>query len=153
MTDRSYIQENQAARQELAQLIAELDERAFARPVGTGWTVATSLCHLAFWDQRALFVLSEWERSGHIDPPRLDPQTVESINAGVTAIAHAVPGPAAARLALNSAAAVDARLAGLSNESIDRLVAIGFDRYLRRYLHRREHLRALRRALDEKSAQ
>ena len=60
MGDRSFIAENEAARVELSELIARLDERAFHCPVGSGWTVSTSLCHLAFWDQRVLWLLREW---------------------------------------------------------------------------------------------
>jgi len=55
MINRSFIQENEAARVELSELIARLDERSFNSATGSGWTIATTLCHLAFWDQRVLF--------------------------------------------------------------------------------------------------
>ena len=67
MADRTFVEENAESRQELAHLIARLDERSFHRPVGSGWTVATLLCHLAFWDRRTLFLLKEW-KSGRPDP-------------------------------------------------------------------------------------
>ena len=43
MADRSFIQENEAARSELSELIACLDERSFGRPVGSEWTSDLSL--------------------------------------------------------------------------------------------------------------
>ena len=43
------------------ELIACLDEDSFKCDVGSGWTVSTLLCHLAFWDQRALFLLRQWQ--------------------------------------------------------------------------------------------
>lgn len=147
MADRSFIQENEAARLELSELIARLNEHSFALPVGSGWIVSTSLCHLAFWDQRVLFLLRQWE-SGRIDTSRLGSQSVESINYAVNAISHAVAGPAAAELALNSPSAVESHLAAISDELIDQLISTGFERYLRRCLHRYEHLRKIRQALD-----
>jgi len=96
MIDRGFIQENEAARVELSELIARLDERSFNSAVGSGWTISTSLCHLAFWDQRVLFLLRKWESSGQIDASRLSSQSVDSINQAVNAVSQAVPGAAAA---------------------------------------------------------
>jgi hypothetical protein len=144
--DRAYIEDNAAARQELAALIARLDARRFHCAVGFGWTVATLLCHLAFWDRLALSRLTEWE-SGQIETSRLGAQAIDGINEGVKAISQAVPGPAAARLALDSATAVDLRVEGIADELRARIVQAGFERILRRSLHRREHLRKIEEAL------
>ena len=152
MTNRSLIDENEAARLQLSELIVRLDERSFACPVGSGWTISTSLCHLSFWDQRALFLLREWERSGQIETSRLSGQSVDSINQAVNAVSQVVAGPAAAKLALKSASAVDSYLAAIGDEFIDSLVSAGFERYLRRSLHRLEHLQKMREALDRQAA-
>lgn len=148
MRYRTFIEENQAARLELGELVSRLDERSFSRAVGPGWTVSTMLCHLAFWDQRVLFLLGEWQ-SGRFEPTRLSLQSVDSINEAVKAISQAVSGPAAAKLALDSAAAVDLRLTGISEDLAGQIVTAGFERYLRRSLHRREHLQKIKEALDE----
>jgi len=58
-----------------------------------------------------------------------------------------VPGAAAAKLALDTALAVDSRLASISDELIDQLISAGFERYLKRSLHRREHLQKIKEAL------
>ena len=147
MRDRSFIAENEAARLDLSKFIARLDEHSFKCQVGSDWTISTSLCHLAFWDQRVLFLLMEWGRSGQIETSRLSSQSVDSINQAVKVISQLVPGPAAAHLALNSASAIDSHLSAISDEWIDRLVSAGFERYLRRSLHRREHLQRMREAL------
>jgi hypothetical protein len=57
MVDRGFVAENEATRVELSEFIARLDDSSFKCPVGSGWTISTSLCHLAFWDQRVLFYL------------------------------------------------------------------------------------------------
>lgn len=152
MIDRSFIQENEAARVELSELIARLDARSFNAAVGSGWTISTSLCHLAFWDQRALFLLREWESSGQIETSRLSSRSGDSINQAVNAVSQAVPGSAAAELALDCALAVDSYLRGISDELVGQPVSAGLERYLRRSLHRREHLRKMRKALDGQPA-
>ncbi|HEY4763810.1 MAG TPA: hypothetical protein VIH75_09045 [Candidatus Sulfotelmatobacter sp.] len=147
MVDRSFIDENDAAREELSEFIADLEERSFKFPVGSGCTISTCLCHLAFWDHRVLFLLNEWERTGQLETSRLSSQSVNSINQAVAAISQAVPGAAAAKLALNTALAVDSVLASISDELISQLVSAGFERYLKRSLHRREHLQKIKEAL------
>lgn len=147
MRDRSFIDENEAARVDLSKFIASLDERSFKCMVGSGWTISTSLCHLAFWDQRVLFLLMEWEKSGQIEMSRLSSQSIDSINQAVNLISQAVPGPRGAQLALHSASAVDSYLSAITDELIGQLVSAGLERYLRRSLHRREHLQRMREAL------
>ena len=147
MVDRSFVDENDAARVELGEFIAGLDERSFKCPVGSDWTISTCLCHLAFWDHRVLFLLNEWKRTGQIEASRLSSQSVNSINQAVNAISQAVPGAAAAKLALDTAVAVDSLLASISDELVDQLISAGFERYLKRSLHRREHLQKIKEAL------
>lgn len=151
MSKRDYVEENEASRRDLAELIARLEEREFQCAVGSGWTVATSLCHLAFWDQRALFLLREWQ-GGPFEPSQLGSQSVDAINEAVKVISEAVPGPAAGKLALESAAAADSLVASLTDELAERIVWAGYERYLKRSLHRREHFEKIEEALGRKSA-
>jgi hypothetical protein len=148
MVDRSFIKENEASRLELSELIGRLDESLYARPIGTGWTIATSLCHIVFWDQRTLYLLKKWESAGRVEPDRPGPQTIESINVAVNAIALAVPGKAAGEAVLSSALAVDAHVAALRDSMLDELIAHGLERYMNRHLHRREHLGKIRQELE-----
>lgn len=148
MVDRSFVDENDAARVELSEFIAGLDERSFKCPVGSGWTISTCLCHLAFWDHRVLFLLNEWGRTGQLETSRLSSQSVNSINEAVNAISQDVPGAAAAKLALDTALAVDSLLASISDDLISQLVSVGFERYLKRSLHRREHLQKMEAVLQ-----
>lgn len=140
--------DNDAARAELTEFAARLDAASAAYSVGSTWTVATSFCHLAFWDRRALFELKRWQESGSIEATPLDPQSVASINEALNLIALQVPAPAAIALAVESAAAVDSFIVTIDEEFAERIAAAGFERYLRRSLHRREHLAGIRRALD-----
>jgi hypothetical protein len=139
--------ENDAARAELQALEGRLGPESYADPVGSNWTIASALCHLVFWDQKALSHLEHWSRIGKVEAARLDPESVESINRAVNFIALQVPGPGALKMALESAAAVDAFVAGIEDELAEKISEAGFERLLRRSLHRREHLEKIHAAL------
>ena len=134
-----FVQENAASRRELQALTATLSDADFARELGNGWTVSTILCHLAFWDRLVLCRVREWQRTG-FEAVRLTAQAVDSINAAAREISRAIPGREAARLALESAEEMDAEVERLSAELIEQIDAGGFERVLRRSIHRREHL-------------
>ena len=137
-----FVQENEASRRELQALTASLTEADLARDLGNGWTVSTVLCHLAFWDRLVLRRVREWQRSG-FEAVRLAPSAVDSINEAAREVSRAVPGREAARMALESAEEVDALVERLSADLIDKIDAAGFERTLRRSIHRREHLRRI----------
>jgi hypothetical protein len=150
MTNVPISLENDAAREELKELGNRLDPEAYSYSMGSSWTLASSLCHLAFWDRRALFLLEQWEQSGTVETTRLESRSVDSINHAVNLIALQVPGPAAMSLALESAAAVDSFLETMKEELAEKIREAGFERFLRRSLHRREHLRKIYSVLDSK---
>jgi len=144
--NRDFIRENEASRVELSEVVACLDEKAFGYPVGNGWTISNLLCHLAFWDQRALFLLREWQ-AGRFEASRLSAQAINSINEAARVVSRHVPGSAAGRLAVESAASVDAELEEINDELSEQIASNGFERYLNRSLHRREHLQKIQEAV------
>jgi len=148
MSKEKIVRENAATRQALHELVSRLSQESYRCPIGRHWTVATTLCHLSFWDQRALFFLKLWVSGGTVEILRLDAPSVESINQAVNWIALEVPGFAAGRMAAESADAVDALVAQISDDLAQRIEAGGFERYLRRSLHRQEHLNKIRHALS-----
>jgi len=143
---RDYVQENDASRRELQAFAASLSDDDLSRNIGNGWTVSSTLCHLAFWDRLTLRRLREWQSTG-FSSDHLTALGVTTINDAARQISEAVPGREAARLAQENAAAIDTEVARLSDEWIGRIDANGFERVLKRSLHRREHLRRLREAL------
>jgi hypothetical protein len=141
---------NDAARAELRALENRLDVNCYCYVVGSSWTIASSVCHLAFWDQRALFLLMQYQKSGKVETSRLDSESVDSINQAMNLIALQVPGPAAMTLAPESAAAVDAFVEEIKEELAEKIREAGFERFLRRSLHRREHLQKIHVVLATK---
>jgi hypothetical protein len=146
--DRSYIAENDRERRRLETLVGKLDDAALSRPMPDGWTVAGVLAHLAFWDQRIPTFIDMLKRGTKV--PREDPIDVEWINAAAKPTQLALPPRRAATLAVETARAVDAALAAVSDELLAKNAAAGGPINLRRSEHRREHLDEIEQALAKR---
>ena len=143
--DRSFIAENAAELRRLHALVDRLTDADLARPTPGGWTVASSLAHVAFWDQRILFWLDRWERG---EPPRqLEQGDVDWINDAGKPLCLALPPRVAARLTVEVAEEVDRRLAALTDERIAANRAAGEPLFLTRAHHRKTHLDEIERVL------
>ena len=143
--DRTYLTENTAERERLRALIARMSDDDLRRPLADGWTVAATLAHVAFWDQRGLALLERWERSG-VGPSPL-PADVDAVNDATRALCLAIPPRAAAELAVATAEAIDRKIEQLTPEAIAAIEAAGSPLNLDRWDHRREHLDEIERLL------
>jgi uncharacterized damage-inducible protein DinB len=143
--DRSYVAENAAELRRLRTLVERLSDAELARPTPGGWTVASSLAHVAFWDQRILFWLDRWQRGEA--PRRLDEADVDWINDAGKPLCLALPPRVAARLTVEIAEEVDRRLAALGDERVVANRAAGEPLFLARAHHRKTHLDEIERVL------
>ena len=138
MSERPYVEENRVQRERLKALVTRLSDADLRRAVGDGWTIAATLAHVAFWDQRVLRLLDRFERQG-IGPSQ-HPPDVDAINDAAQALCLAIEPRVAVQLALDSAAQVDARLESLSDAMLAQLTAAGAPIKLLRAEHREYHL-------------
>ena len=146
--DRSYVAENDAERQRLRGLVRRLSDKDLERPMEAGWTAAGILAHLAFWDQRIVVLLDEWERKGPSwTPPLENERDIDWINDAGKALWLALPPRVAAELALSVADTVDRRVAAVSDAIIEANTRGGAPLDWRRAQHRREHLDEIERLL------
>jgi uncharacterized damage-inducible protein DinB len=149
MTDAAttdHRQRNDASRERIAAL-ERLDREALGRKLPNGWSVATTLEHLAFWDR---FVLARWQialRDGRTTPDSLDDQLTEIVNAAIVPILTDLDPSAAATHASAAARAADEVISALSHDTIDELTAQGRPRLVDRSIHRNEHLDEIESAL------
>jgi hypothetical protein len=95
------------------------------------------LAHIAFWDRIALERWNIFEKDRQPIPVLAD-----IVNTAATAGWLATPPREAARLALEAADAVDARIAELPEELINAARAVN-PRMFERFHHREEHLSAI----------
>jgi DinB superfamily len=133
--DRSFVERNRASTNRIRALTARLSDAQMQHPVGEHWTVAIALAHLAFWDRRVMYVLDMTERDGKLFIPEID-IFVNDLSLPLWA---AIPPREAARIAIETAEALDARLEGFPPALLEEIYAYN-KRWVVRALHRGEHL-------------
>jgi nucleotide-binding universal stress UspA family protein len=117
-------------------LAARLTDEQLHQRVSDHWTVAIALAHLAFWDRRVLYVLDCTERDGKLYVPEQIDIVVNDLSLPLW---EAIPPRVAARIAIETAEALDARLEGFPPELLEQVYAY-HPRWVIRALHRNEHL-------------
>lgn len=142
--DRSYVAENEAQLTRMRDLVESMSDAELAEPMEAGWTVAAVLGHLAFWDQRIVTLVDRWGADGKGTPPdspgSYDEEAVDWINDAAKPLALALPPRVAAQVAVEAAAAADARVAALSAERLAENERTGLYINPLRADHRQEHL-------------
>jgi len=134
--DRPFVAENAQERERLISLITRLTDEELSLPLGNGWTVAVALAHLAFWDQRSLFLMRKWKKSG----VELSPIDIDLTNDSLFSLWLALPPRAAANLAVSAAEAIDRELEEAAPDLIANIESLGENFRLYRSIHRKLHL-------------
>jgi len=140
--DRSFIERNRASTHRIHALAARLTDEELQHPVGEHWTVAIALAHLAFWDRRVMYVLDMTERDGKLFIPEID-IFVNDLSLPLWA---AIPPREAARIAIETAEALDKRLESFPPALLEEIYTYT-KRWVVRALHRGEHLDEVEAAL------
>ena len=138
-----YLHENAIERERLFRLTESLNEAQLTRPVANGWSVATKLLHLAFWDQYCLALLKSWKDA----TPSVSSLDVDAVNEAVRVLSNAVPGSAVIPLVRAAAEAVDREVQELTSGLRAAIEKAGRERIFKRFIHRRMHLDQVEQAL------
>ena len=133
--DRSFIELNRASMQRMRDFAARLSDADWQQPVGEHWTVGIVFAHVAFWERRVQLVLDATERAGKLTYPQLD-IVVNDLSLPLWA---AIPPRKAARIAIETAEALDKRLEDFAPALLEEIYAYN-KRWVVRSLHRGEHL-------------
>jgi len=141
--DQSFIERNRAATERIRALAASLTDEEMLYPVGDHWTVAIALAHLAWWDGRVMYVLDKTEQEGAVSIPDID-IVVNDLSLPLWAV---VPPREAARIAIETAEALDTRLENYPPDLLEKVYATS-SRWVIRALHRNEHLDEVDAALN-----
>ena len=147
MQARGHELENDSERERMRALVAGLDEGRLSLAMPAGWTVASVLAHLAFWDARALYLLDKWAGGAAPSQADYEPEDIDWVNDAGKPLCLALPPGTARELALRIADEADARVRGLNDEMLQSVLAAGMPFNLSRAEHRREHLDDIERAL------
>ena len=141
--EQSFIERNRASTERIRTLAASLTDAEMQQPVGEHWTVAIALAHLAFWDRRVMYVLDMTKREGTLFIPEID-IFVNDLSLPLWA---AIPPREAARIAIETAEALDRQLEGFPPTVLAGISAYN-ERWVVRALHRGEHLDEVDAALN-----
>ena len=134
--DKSFIDENRRERQRLQDLVERITDEELKIPMWRGWTIATVLARLAFWDQRALVLMQKWKDT-LVAPSPIDDDVT---NDALLPLLDAIPPRMAANLAVSAAEGIDLELESASDHMINDIARLG-DRFrLYRSDHRKLHL-------------
>jgi len=145
--DRSYVETNRRELERLKALVDRASDEDLARPMDDGWTVASVLAHMAFWDLRVATCLERWGPDGSGPEPTYHDDAVDWINDSTKPLISALEPRVAARLAVEAAVAADGGVAEMSDELLEWNGSPG--RYVNtdRTEHRTEHLDEIERLL------
>lgn len=133
--DAAYADQNRASTKRMRAFAARLSDAELQHPVGQHWTVAIVFAHLAWWDRRVMYVLDETEKAGQVFVPEID-IFVNDLSLPLWA---AIPPREAARIGIETAEQLDARLAAYPPALLEAIYAYN-KRWVVRALHRGEHL-------------
>src|SRR4051794_3044913 len=133
---------NHAATDRIRSIAGRLTDADFERRVGAHWTPGVVFAHLAFWDRRVQLTLDATEAAEKVVVVDVD-VVANDISLPVWLL---VPPRDAARLAVETAEALDERLAAFDLSLLE-AVHDAMPRWVRRHLHRNEHLDELEAAL------
>jgi hypothetical protein len=141
------VAENAKELQRLRSLAERLTDDELIFPIGNGWTIAVALAHLAFWDQRALYLLRKWKKDG----VEASPIDIDITNDSLLPLWLAIPPRKAANLAISAAEAIDRELGQASTELINDIVGLGEKFRLYRSFHRKQHIDEIEEYLNDMS--
>ena len=146
--ERSFVKENARERERLISLVESLKDEELSLPLGDDWTIAIALAHLAFWDQRSLFLVRKWKKSGDVEFSKID---MDVTNDSLLALWRALPPRVAANLAVSSAKEVDRELEETPSDLISKIESIGEKNRVYRSVHRKMHIDQIEDLLKKRS--
>ena len=138
-----YTAENRVSREDLAVFITGLTDAQLTQSMPAGWTASAVLVHLAFWDQRGLVLLRQWQAAG-VSPSPLDTDIVNEVT---RPLFQAIPPQEAVRLVLSCAEALDGLIDALDPAFLAEVETSGQTVHLDRAAHRRLHQAEIKAAL------
>ena len=146
--DRSYVDANRVALDRLRGFVEKASDADLAHPMEAGWTVATVLAHVSFWDLRVVACVDAWGPDGSGPLPTYHDDAVDWINDATKPLISALEPRVAARVTVEAAEAADQAVAGLSDELYATNESLGWLVNPDRADHRLEHLEEIEQVLS-----
>jgi mycothiol maleylpyruvate isomerase-like protein len=139
--DRSFEATNAATLERLRAIVKRASDDDLRTEMAAGWTVASVLGHLAFWDQRALVILDQLEHG--VTPPQADDAETDLLNDISKRFFLAMDPRTLAELTVEIAEETNRRLAALPDDRVEELG----EKWVNPTRVRADHLTDIERAL------
>lgn len=140
--NRDFQSANKASREKMRVLVESMSDEQLALPTVAGWTIASTLAHVAFWDFRILYLLNHWKEN-EIAP---SPYDVDAINEAHKPLCLALLPRIAAQLALQASEAIDREIEKTPDELVEKILAAKVQFKFERNEHREYHLKEIEEA-------
>jgi hypothetical protein len=152
MTDRSFEKANDESRERLARLVAGLTPSQLAIDLGGGWTVASAIAHVGFFDR---FQAGRWTKMLAGEWSSDDESLVVAEHLALDALDPywaRMDSPDLSNLALEAAARLDTLIASAPDATVDAIEGGVAAYLLHRHRHRDEHLDHIERSIAAAAA-
>jgi hypothetical protein len=147
MTDRSFERANRESLDRLTRLVATVTPEQLEIELGEGWTVASALGHIGFWDR---WQADRWERmiAGTWDTDAESMLVAEHLaNDALHPYWAGITAGNVGQLAVEAATKLDAIVAAVPDELIDPWLGTPSEFLVNRHRHRNEHLDHMERSI------
>ena len=135
MNFQPIFQANRRSTERMRQIVDCLSETELSQSLRNDWTIAVTLAHLAFWDQRVIYVIELARKNNALQLPHFD----DPLNDILAPLLSAIPPVEAARLAISKAETLDGMLEKCAQEFLEEMMKVN-NRLVERALHRNDHL-------------
>ncbi len=135
--------ENNDSLQKYKALFAGCSDSQLSAALPAGWTVSAVLCHLAYWDRRALILLKKWQEEG----VEVSPVDIDVTNDTTKDYFLAIPPRHALEIFFKTAETVDARIASLDPVFASDVMENSGNVHVSRAYHRLMHFDEIEAAL------
>jgi hypothetical protein len=141
-TTAAYVNRNREQGERLRRLVERLSDDDLMRVLPSGWTIADTLAHLAFYDRRAQILLERFAQEGVF----ASPYDYDTINAALPHLTRRIPPRDVAIEALAAAEAADRAAEVTPAALVEEILRLNQVK-LERAEHRASHLDEIAAAL------
>jgi hypothetical protein len=142
MDDIDIFQSNRKSTLRLRTIMEKLSDKDLFKKVGSEWNVSLTLAHIAFWDQRAIFVIESAIKNNKLHVPYYDDQ----LNDILPPIFSLIPPRDVERLIIETAEKLDDKLEKCPKDLLNEIKKVNI-RLIDRSIHRNLHLDEIEKAL------
>jgi hypothetical protein len=135
MDDNDIFQANKKSTDRLRKLIANISEKELSIKVGGEWNILLTLAHIAFWDQRSLYVLESAKKNNKLYAPYFDDQ----LNDILPPILSLIPPQIILKYTISVSEKLDTELENCTKDLLKEIKEVN-NRLLDRSIHRNLHL-------------